>query len=106
MRVICLAATALLAASLVSGQAMARDNCPRLESSSLVILIPEGGCGADATAILDETKGVTVIRGAPRLDMVRTASVDTGAKARVRVYPQGMRGGASVIVINIDQSRN
>jgi hypothetical protein len=104
MRVVCLGAAALLAASLASGPVLASDNCPRLQSSSLVILVPEGGCAADATAILDETKGVTVIRGAGYPKAARTASADVPQRARVRIYPPGIRS-PSVIFINIDQSR-
>jgi hypothetical protein len=106
MRAIYLGATALLAAALLAGPALARDNCPRLPSSSLVILIPEGGCDADASALLEETRGVSVILGRARVDMIRTASIGSTSKAQVRVFPQGMRGGASVIFINIDQSRD
>lgn len=105
MRFVCLGAAALLAASFASGAAAAKDNCPRLASSSLVILIPEGGCDADAAAILEETKGVRVFRGAGYPKTARTASADASQGARVRIYPNGLRG-RPVILINIDQSRH
>jgi hypothetical protein len=105
MRILSLGAAAVLTA-LTAGQALARDNCPRLESTSLVIVIPEGGCNADSAAILAAAKEVTVIRGAGHPNIIRTASIAAAPKARVRIHPQGMRGGAAVIFIDIDQSRH
>jgi hypothetical protein len=102
MRVICLGAAALLAASLASGQALARDDCPRLESASLVIVIPEGGCGADAESVLAATREVTVIRGAGRPTIIRAASAGTEQEARVRIVLRKVSGTS---VIFIDQSR-
>jgi hypothetical protein len=101
MRVVCLGAAALLAASLASGQALARDNCPRLESASLVIVIPEGGCDADAESVLAPTREVTVIRGAG-YPKIRAASAGTEQETRVRVVLRKV-SGTSVIFINQSQ---
>lgn len=97
MRIIYLGAAALLAASLAAGQALARDNCPRLESASLVIVIPEGGCDADAETVLAATREVTVIRGPGR---ARVAAAPSGTAVQA-VAPDGSR----TIVVVIDKRR-
>jgi hypothetical protein len=100
MRVICLGAAALLAASFATGHALARDKCPRLESASLVIVIPEGGCDADPESVLAAAREVTVIRGAGHPRIIRAASA--ASDVRVRVFPRKAPGA---LVIVIDQRR-
>jgi hypothetical protein len=79
-----------------SGLALASDNCPRLESASLVIVIPEGGCdAADKESVLASAREVKVIRGAGRPTMAGVAVVGTELRAVARDYP-----GALVIVVD------
>lgn len=97
-----LAFSALLAGGLIlsgafaSSPASASDNCKRLPSASLIILVPEGGCNVtDPDKQPKVPDDVTVIRGsAPlaRLDKKATGSVTRHTSV----------GGPLIIIINTD----
>ena len=81
-------------AGLASSPAYAKDNCTRLSSASLIILVPEGGC--DVTDPDKQPKvpdDVTVIRGG-----VATADLDK----KINVTRYGSPRGPLVLVIKTD----
>ncbi len=95
-----MALSVLLAGGLAiagAAPAVASDNCKRLPSASLIILVPEGGC--DVTDPDKQPKvpdDVTVIRGsAPlaRLDRTATSAVKRSFRRS---------GGPLIIIINSD----
>lgn len=86
-----LASGLFLSAAVVSSPASASDNCKRLQSSSLIILIPEGGCDVTDPDKQPKTPDdVVVIRGG-------VANADLDQKNNVTRY--GSPNGPLVIVI-------
>ena len=91
-------AGALMLATTLAGPAFAADTCPRLPSASLVIVIPEGGCGdaEAASSVLSAASEVTVIRGGGLPASVRKSR-------REAVVEVSRRAGSRTVVIVVDK---
>jgi len=92
-----LLAGAVVLAAFLAQPALARDKCPRLPSASLVIVIPEGGCGGTEASIPPSTASeVTVIRGSGLPASVRRSRPEA-------VVEVSRRAGSRTVVIVVDK---
>jgi hypothetical protein len=95
-----LASSALLAATIAlsatfAAPASASDNCRRLPSASLIILVPEGGCNVtDPDKQPKVPDDVTVIRGSAPIARSSAKTEQAGTSRRQ------VAGGPLVIVVN------